>query len=161
MRLFFVFCTIAFFAFTSTLQAEPPKEVRDLIRSHSQQIAEIEKQYQADLDSLLTKYQEKEDTETVNLLTRLKEEANPSANATAPIRYWTWQSGGDLVLKSNGEAYHTEWTRGGNWSLYDDGSIRLSGPTGVFRITFEDGVGHVLHLAKGGTTTIVPKEPGA
>ncbi|MDF1739889.1 MAG: hypothetical protein P1U86_12080 [Verrucomicrobiales bacterium] len=70
---------------------------------------------------------------------------------------WEWESGGDLVLKADGTATHSEWRREGAWSLNPDGSLFLEAPTGTFRIEFRDGVGHVRHLQRGGGTTIVRK----
>ncbi|MEX2578262.1 MAG: hypothetical protein WD342_04325 [Verrucomicrobiales bacterium] len=72
--------------------------------------------------------------------------------------YWIWGSGGELVLKADGTARHTEWKRDGGWSLNPDGSIFLEGPTGTFRIAFLDGVGHARHLQRGGSTTLVAKK---
>ncbi len=85
-------------------------------------------------------------------------EISPPMESALPLaRNWEWESGGELVLEEDGTATHTEWKREGAWSLYPDGSIFLEAPTGTFRINFQDGVGHVRHLQRGGSTTIVPK----
>lgn len=81
-----------------------------------------------------------------------------SADDGSRSSLWIWGSGGELVLKTDGSAMHTEWKREGNWSLNPDGSIFLEGPTGQFRVEFQDGVGRVRHLQRGGTTTLVAKK---
>ena len=86
-----------------------------------------------------------------------KEISQPADSAMPLARNWDWESGGELVLEEDGTATHTEWKREGAWSLYPDGSIFLEAPTGTFRIDFREGVGHVRHLQRGGSTTIVPK----
>lgn len=70
---------------------------------------------------------------------------------------WAWGSGGELILGNDGTAMHTEWHRQGRWFLNPDGSIHLEGPTGTFRVVFENGVGQVRHLQRGGSTTLVAR----
>lgn len=84
-------------------------------------------------------------------------ESRIAENPVHIARNWLWGSGGELVLEADGTARHTEWKREGGWSVYPDGSVFLEAPTGTFRIEFEEGVGQVRHLQRGGSTTIVPK----
>jgi len=139
------------------LSAETPADIQKLVQSRSKQILETERRFTGDIKELKAKYTKSGDMESVNLLVAIDESLRSGPSGAAKDRHWIWHSGGELVLRANGEAMHTEWGRRGKWSLNQDGSIKLEGPSGVFRITFSGGEGQVFHLGKGGKTTISPK----
>ena len=139
------------------LSAETPADIQKLVQSRSKQILETERKFTGDIKELKAKYTKSGDMESVNLLVAIDESLRSGLSGAAKDRHWIWHSGGELVLRANGEAMHTEWGRRGKWSLNQDGSIKLEGPSGVFRITFSGGEGQVFHLGKGGKTTISPK----
>lgn len=148
------------FALSSAhLFAERSDEVQKLVQSRAKQIAEADRKFSAGLERLKAESLKNGDAESANLVAAIEEQFRSGSSASARDTRWNWESGGELVLKANGEATHTEWGRPGMWSLNQDGSIKLVGPGGDFRITFRDGEGQVFHLATGGRTKITAKKP--
>lgn len=144
------------------LCAESPDAIQKLVQSRAKQIVEMDRRFAEELEELKARYSKSGDTESVNLLAAIADHLRSPAAGAAKESCWIWHSGGELILAANGEASHSAWgRRRGTWSLNPYGSIRLEGPSGVFRISFQDGVGHVFHLGKGGKTTISPKNPVA
>lgn len=152
---------LMFALFQVDLCAETPDEIQKLVQSRAKQIVEVDRRFAEELETLKGKYLKIGDTESLNLLVAIEDHLRSPVSGAAKESRWIWRPGGELILGANGEARHTAWGRRGSWSLNPDGSLRLEGPSGVFRITFKDGVGHVFHLGKGGKTTISPKTPVA
>lgn len=145
-------------AAVACLRAEAPSDVSALTEARFNELQRIDRDYKRTLDRLEAKYKKIGDHETVKLVRALKSGLRPARIAEPRDTHWNWKSGGELTLELDGDATHTEWERPGRWSLNQDGSIRLDGPTGIFRITFHNGTGHVIHLGKARVTTITPKD---
>jgi len=158
MKIFLPIFILVVLSSTVLHAADPiPLELELLQDQRDQKIDEINRIYKEQLEKLKIKYTKQGNLDAANKVVEILKMLPISSLPEKETR-WKWGSGGELVLKPNGIATHTIWKRSGKWRKEEDGSLRLeSDIRKEFKVTFKDGVGHVVSLGGGGRTTIVPK----
>ena len=143
--------------FAQPCTAVTPPEVEALLAQRSRKIDEINRVYREELEKIKLKYTKLGNLAAANLVDSLIKQIEGDKLTKKNIEKdtrWIWGSGGELVLKRDGSATHTQWNRPGSWMRKDDHTILLDGPFGSIRITFKDEIGTAVHVATGNVTTL-------
>ena len=156
------------FYFFQICAAETPPEIEALQAQRSRKIDEINRIYRQELEKIKLKYTKLGNLDSANIADALiksldtekpaeKDAEKPAEKRVEKDTRWIWGSGGELVLKRDGSASHSQWNSPGTWVRKDDDTILLDGPFGSIRITFKDEIGTAVHVASGNVTTLIPK----
>lgn len=138
--------------------AEIPPELERLNAQRARQISEIDKIYMGQLELLKIKFTKAGDLDAANQVAAILKKMAPVEEADRET-HWEWGSGGQLVLRQDGVATHTVWTKNGKWRREADGTIRLESSSGrVFIIRIDGNVGQVIDPGGGKGTTIKRKD---
>ncbi|MDA7514601.1 hypothetical protein N8513_01250 [bacterium] len=144
-------------ALPSTSGGEVPRELERLNEQRSRKIAEIDRIYKQQLETLKAKYTKAGDLNAANQVVAILrgfESDDPPTMAGD----WEWRGLGELILQPNGVAKFRFWKGNGQWSEEKPGVIRVTSDSGrIFEFTVKNGVGRGLHPLNGKSVTIEKK----
>lgn len=148
---------IILLALPITAFGEIPTELNQINEQRARKIAEIDRIYKQQLETLRTKYTKAGDLDAANQVAAILHSLEGDKPATM-AGIWEWRGLGELTLQQNGVAKFRWWEGNGKWTEDKQGVIRVTSDTGrIFEFVVKDNIGKGTHPATGKPITIERK----